>query len=465
MLELQRGSYRCCDGVSRREALRLGTLGVGGLTLPGLLRGRSAAAGAGPAGFGRAKSVILLWMGGGPSHFETFDPKPDAAEAYRGPSRAIDTPVPGMRIHEWWPRMAMLAKDYAIVRSIHHGEQGHTLGDHWMQTGYAPNRADERDQRAPYFGAVISEVRRTSGTPGPMPDTISVKTYGSYGIGGFNYVYYDKPERLGPARAPLRMTGDDRQGYVLNDLPLPAAVTPDRLSRRGRLARLVDRAAGLIDHDLGALSLDTFQSRAYGLITRAETREAFDLSHEPGALQDRYGRDGWGKAFLMARRLVERGVPVVSVSTGNWDTHGNLQGIPVGALTRMKDHLCPAMDRCFSALLSDLKERGLLDDTLVLWMGDFGRSPKIEGKGLDVGRDHWGHSMNVVVAGGGTPGGVVVGSTTPDGGYPDERPLRPIDLIATIYHKAGVPPDTLLTDTQGRPWEIAAGGEVIRELL
>jgi uncharacterized protein (DUF1501 family) len=160
---------------------------------------------------------------------------------------------------------------------------------------------------------------------------------------------------------------------------------------------------------------------------------------------------------------VERGVPVVALSTGNWDTHGDLQGIPIGALARMKDHLCPSMDRCFSALLTDMAERGLLHETLVLWMGEFGRSPKVQG--ADLGRDHWGRAMNIVAAGGGVKGGQVIGSTSADGGDPDERPLRPLDLIATIYEKMGISPRTTLQDLQGRPWQIADDGEVIQELM
>jgi uncharacterized protein (DUF1501 family) len=458
MLEITGAAHTYCDGITRREFLKAGALGLGGITLPVLLQARAAPAAIAP----QAKAVILLWMGGGPSHFETFDPKPDAAEAYRGPSSAIATNVPGMRIHEWWPRMARVADKYAIIRSIHHGEPGHTLGDHWMQTGYAPNRADEKDQRAPFFGTVIVKLL---GSRTGVPTNISIKTYGSYGIGGFNYVFYDKPERLGPAYSPLRMSGDEQRGYVLNDLPLPEGVNQGRLERRSRLVRTIDMVTRLADQDLAAAELDTFQSRAYHLVTSAAAREAFDLSGEPEKLRERYGNNGWGRSFMLARRLVERGVPVVAVSTGNWDTHGNLQGIAVPALTRMKDHLCPNMDRCFSALLADLDERGLLKETLVLWMGDFGRSPKVEGKGLDLGRDHWGNAMNVVVAGGGVPGGQVIGSTTADGGYPDENPLRPIDLIATIYQKMGIPTNTILADTQGRPWEIAAGGRVIPEMM
>jgi uncharacterized protein (DUF1501 family) len=200
------------------------------------------------------------------------------------------------------------------------------------------------------------------------------------------------------------------------------------------------------------------------MVTSSAARAAFDLSHEPDKVRDRYGRDGWGNGFLLARRLVEAGVPIVNVSTGNWDTHGDLikQGIKIGALERMRDHLCPSMDRCFSALLTDMEERGLLKETLVLWMGEFGRSPKIQG--ADLGRDHWGSAMNVVAAGGGVRGGQVIGSTASDGGAPDERPLQPVDLIATVYHKLGISPATTLQDQQGRPWVIAAGGEVIPEL-
>jgi hypothetical protein len=463
MLEIRGGRRWYCDGISRREVLRAGALGLGGITLPGLLQARAAQAGQGIAP--HAKSVLLLWMGGGPSHFESFDPKPDAPEPYRGPSNAISTNVPGMRIHEWWPRMAKLADRYAIIRSIHHGENGHTAADHWLQTGYAYGPVDSQgnpQQAAPYFGSVINRLKEH---PGALPASISIKTYGSYGIGGFNYVYYDKPERLGPAYSPLRMTGSEGSGYVLNDLPLPPGLTRDRLARRSQLTRMVDDTTRLADQELAARELDIFHPRAYNLVTSSSAREAFDLSAEPEKLKQRYGKDGWGQAFLLARRLVEKGVPVVSVSTGNWDTHGNLaaQGIKVGALERMRDHLCPSMDRCFSALLEDMDERGLLKETLVIWMGEFGRSPKVEGP--DLGRDHWGRAMNVVVAGAGIRGGQVIGSTAYDGGDPDERPLRPIDFLATVYHKVGISPRSTLLDPQGRPWEVAGEGEVIRELL
>jgi uncharacterized protein DUF1501 len=468
MLEIRGGIQRYCDGINRRDFIRVGGLGLGGLTLPGLLQARSAEA-ASPAASGRiegapqAKAVLLLWMGGGPSHFETFDPKPDAPEAYRGPSKAIPTNVPGVRIHEWWPQMAKLADKYAIIRSIYHKENGHTAADHWMQTGYAYGPVDSQgnpEQAAPFFGAVIA---RLLGARSGLPTNISIKTYGTYGIGGFNYVYYDRPERLGTTYSPLRMSGSEQTGYVLNDLPLPQGVTAGRLERRSRLARMIDGVTRLADQELAAAELDTFQRQAYSLVTSGAAREAFDLSGEPEKLKERYGKNGWGQAFLLARRLVEKGVPIVAVSTGNWDTHGNLQGIPVGALARMKDHLCPNMDRCFSALLEDMDQRGLLKETLVIWMGEFGRSPKVEGP--DIGRDHWGNSMNVVMAGGGVRGGQVIGSTTPDGGYPDERPLRPIDFIATIYHKMGISPSTILQDRQGRPSEIAGEGEIIKELL
>jgi uncharacterized protein (DUF1501 family) len=449
MLEILGGHRTYCDGVNRREFLKVGALGLGGLTLSDMLRARSAQAALAP----QARKVVLLWMGGGPSHFETFDPKPEAAEGYRGPSKAIPTNVPGIRVHEWLPQMAKLADKYAIIRSLYHKENGHTAADHWMQTGYAYGPVDSQGnpaQAAPFFGTVVAKLL---GSGSGLPTNISIKTYGSYGIGGFNYVYYDKPERLGPAYSPLRMTGTEATGYVLNDLPLPQGVTAGRLERRSKLARMVDSTTRLADQELAAAELDTFQQRAYGLVTSSSAREAFDLSGEPEKLQERYGKDGWGRAFMLARRLLEKDVPVVALSTGNWDTHGNLQGIPIGALARMKDHLCPALDRVFSAFLTDM----------VIWMGEFGRSPTVQGP--DSGRDHWGNSMNVVVAGGGVRGGQVIGSTTSDGGYPDERPLRPIDFIATVYHKMGISPQTSIQDAQGRPSEIAGEGEIIRELL
>jgi len=463
MLEVRTKRQRYCDGLSRREFVRAGALGLGGVTLSGLLQARAASAATSSSRSPQAKSVLLLWMGGGPSHFETFDPKPNAPEAYRGPSRAIPTNAPGIQVHEWLPQIAKVADKLAIIRSVSHGENGHTAADHWLQTGYKYGPADSQgnpQQAYPFFGAVAAQQL---GARNGLPTNISIKSYGTYGIGGFNYVYYDKPERLGPTYAPLRMTGDETKGYVLNDLPLPSGVTHGRLERRSRMVRLIDDATRLADHEAAAADLDTFQQRAYNLVTSGAAREAFDLSQEPDSLKERYGKNGFGQSFLLARRLIEKGVPVVAVSTGNWDTHGNLQGIPIGALARMKDHLCPALDRSYSALLTDMADRGLLKDTLVLWMGEFGRSPKVEG--ADIGRDHWGRAMSIVAAGAGVRGGQVIGSTTPDGGEPDERPLRPIDLIATVYHKLGISPNTILHDAQNRPWEIAGEGELIRELL
>jgi hypothetical protein len=465
MIEIRGGRRRFCDGITRRDFVKVGALGLGGLTLPQVLAARSAQAAAAP----QAKAVLLLWMGGGPSHFETFDPKPDAPEGYRGFSKAIPTNVAGIRVHEWLPRMAKIADKYAIVRSIYHPEPGHTAADHWMQTGFAPGAPDSVGnpaQAAPFFGTVLAKLK---GGPGGLPTNISIKSYGSYGIGGFNYVYYDNPERLGPTYSPLRMTGDEKNGYALRDLPLPQDVTYSRLERRSRLARMVDAAVRQADADLSQgevpAAMDAYHQRAYTLVTSSSTREAFDLGGESEALQERYGRNGMGKAFMLARRLVERGVPIVAVSTGNWDTHGDLikQGITIGATERMRDHLCPALDRAFSGLLTDMDERGLLKETLVLWMGEFGRSPTL--LGADLGRDHWPHAMSVVAAGAGVRGGQVIGSTTADGGYADERKLRPLDLIATIYHKMGVSPRTTLQDQQGRPWEIAGDGEVISELV
>lgn len=460
MLEIRGSQHAYCDGLTRREFVKAGALGLGGITLPGWLQARAAHA----ARTSQAKSVLLLWMGGGPSHFETFDPKPEAPEAYRGPGKAIPTNVAGIRIHEWLPEMAKIADRYAIIRSISHKENGHTAADHWMQTGYAYGPNDSLGnpaQAAPFFGTVIAQ--QLGGSSSGLPTNISIKSYGTYGIGGFNYVYYDKPERLGPAYSPLRMTGTDKTGYVLNDLPLAEGLTLGRLERRSRLSRLVDDATRRTDQEASAREWDIFQQRAYSLVTSTSARAAFDLRGEPEKLKERYGKNGFGQAFLLGRRLIEHGVPIVAVSTGNWDTHGNLQGIPIGALARMKDHLCPTLDRSFSALLTDMDERGLLKETLVLWMGEFGRSPKVEGP--DLGRDHWGRSMSVVAAGAGVRGGQVIGSTTSDGGDPDERPLRPLDLIATIYHKMGIAPNTILHDAQGRPWEIAGEGHVIPELV
>lgn len=453
----ERGRTRLCDGWTRRELLRVGGLSALGLSLGDWLRA-DAAGRVNPGA--KAKSVILIFNSGAPSHIDLWDMKPDAPSEIRGPFRPIKTNVSGIEISELMPRMAKLADRYAIVRSVHHTQTQHNTGMYWSIVGRPypidstlinPSRNDY-----PSFGTLVGWLAQQRGdtgpvppyviTPGPHCDSTVYITPGQYG--GF----------LGQRYDPFVLNSDPNSPkFKVPNLTLVEGVTPGRAEGRRALLRSVDRGLRAIDTaDLRAL--DTAQEQAFSLVTSEEVSRAFDLSREPAAVRDRYGRHTWGQSHLLARRLIEAGARFVTTVNGQsivWDTHkDNFNGL--------KNRLVPPMEQAFSALLEDLSGRGLLDETLVVWMGDFGRTPKIN---ADAGRDHWPQCYSMVLAGGGIRGGQVVGESDRTAAFPITRPVSPADVHATVFRALGYDPRRITYPSpEGRPLPLSEG-EAIGELL
>jgi hypothetical protein len=434
-------SHRNCEGVSRRSFLKVGTLAALGLSLPELLRQREAAAAAGR----KPANMIFLWLDGGPSHLETFDLKPEAPAETRGEFKPIETNVSGIQICELLPRTAQVMDLFTIVRSITHRDSNHGAGNHLMTTGLStpvPVGCGNSVSYHPAMGAFAAKERQAPhGLPGYVTLGRAMRSGG--------------PNFLGAAYSPLVVPGDpNSDAFEVKDVTLPKGVDDARLdARRGLLSQL-DRLQRLAESPGDPVKgLDHYAEKAYSLVTSPQAKAAFEIKKEDPKLREAYGRNNIGQQFLLSRRLVEAGVPWVSVHWGGWDHHFNI-------FNDMKRQL-PIMDAAFSTLLRDLKDRGLLDSTLVVLLGEFGRTPKInEGPG----RDHWGPGMSVAVAGAGVPGGTVLGSTTADGGYADERPLTPQDLACTIFEKMAIDYRKEYHNELGRPTPMVRGGAPIPEL-
>lgn len=430
------GAFRTCDGLTRRDFLRLGTLGVAGLTLPDFFELRAAAAAAGGAA-PRAKAAIVLWMAGGPSHIDTFDPKPEAPAEWRGEFGALSTPA-GFQVTEHLPKLAAMAPHYSVLRAMTHPEGAHERGATYMLTGYRVVPGFDY----PGYGSVVA---RETGWKGSMPPYVAVP--GVIGDAGPGY--------LGADGSPFS-SGDPGGGnYQVADINLPGNVPVDRLARRREFLAAADAIARTGQATDPVASTDRFYERAYELVTSAEVKRAFDLSAEPPALRDRYGRNSLGQGALLARRLIESGVRFVTVSRGGWDNHGGIFGA-------LRSQRLPELDAAFSTLLADLKDRGMLDEVLVVWMGEFGRTPRLNMTG---GRDHWPKVSSVVLAGGGLRGGLAVGQSDGKAEEPRERPTRPEDVAFTLFHALGINPARVFHTPSGRPIRIANDGQVIRELL
>jgi hypothetical protein len=463
---LDRGS-RLYDGWTRREWLRAGGLGLLGLSLPDLLRSRLTAAA--PAGleraFGKARACIALFLLGGPPQHETWDPKPDAPVEIRGDLKPIATVVPGLQVGELMPRVARLAGRCCVLRAVSTRDNAHSSSGYWMLTGtpHQPTNSENSKPGAPNdwpcLGAVVKHLRPGNGT---LPAAVTLPEHiwntGNIAWPGQNAGF------LGRKADPwLLMCDPSAPNFQVPDLGLPADVPPLRLHGRRSLLQQVNRHLDALDR--GAVArFDAQAQQAFELLRSARARQAFDLDREPPAVRDRYGRSRFGQSVLLARRLVEAGVSLVQVNwtrtaTDNdvnpvWDTHTK-------NAERLKTALMPPMDQAYSALLEDLAERGLLDETLVVWTGEFGRSPKINAGG---GRDHWGYVFSVALAGGGVRGGQVYGSSDRIGGQPNDGLVTPQDLTATLFHCLGLRPDTEIHDALGRPVPISRG-EVIQAIL
>jgi hypothetical protein len=422
-----------CEGVTRRDALRVGALSAFGLTLPEFLRMRATQASPGA----RDRNCILLYMSGGPSHVDTWDPKPDAPTAIRGEFKPIASRADGVQICEHLPKMAGASDRCAIVRSVTSPEGSHERARHYMLTGY-------RVQAMTLFPDYGSVVLREKGFRTSLPPYVGIPQP----INGAG------PGYLGAAYQAFA-SGDPGRGNGFRVRDVSARVSEPRLQRRAALLRRENAAFEESLPDTRMEAVDAFYQRAYDLMESPAAKSAFDLGKEPDALKARYGRSSFGMGCLLARRLIEAGTRFVTVSLGGWDTHTN-------NFRALRDRLLPQVDAGFSTLLADLAERGMLDDTLVVWMGEFGRTPKIN---RTAGRDHWPRAQSVVLAGGGVRGGQAVGRSDAQAMYPDERPVTPEDLAATIYRVLGIDSTRSYESPDGRPLRIADGGAVVGELL
>lgn len=452
MLHLTGPGSRLCDGLNRREWLRVGGLALGGLTLPGLLRARSKV----PV---KAKSCIQLFMWGGPSQQETFDLKPDAPEGIRGAFWPISTNVPGVRICEHLPHLAGMADRFAIVRSVTHTGVNHGTSAYHMLTGRIHATPGTLRHPTPDdHPSVGCAVGRFGRQPADVPAYVALPSVLHDGDGG--EVPGQGPGLLGRRYSPFLALGDPtRPDFALDALTLPRDVGPGRLRSREGLHAALDHWAAHQSQSAAERALDSSYERAFRCLSSPATRRAFQLASEPGRLRERYGNHPFGQSCLLARRLVEAGVALVTVywnaphidDDRHWDTHKD-------SFRRLKDHLLPPLDRALSALLEDLTARGLLESTLVVWMGEFGRTPRLN-KNAD--RDHWGFCQSVVMAGGGVRGGQVYGSSDARAAYAAELPVSPNDLAATVFARLGIHAEQEIRDAQGRPLTLCTGKPVV----
>jgi hypothetical protein len=439
---------------SRRAALRAGALTLSGLTLGGLLRGRADAAGDPPRG--RARSCILIFQWGGPSHLDTWDLKPDAPSEIRGPFRPIDTSVPGIRISEHFPRLAGQMHRIAQVRSMTHDDPAHLSTAHRVLTGHlAPRPKSDADGPSandwPHLGSLLARVQPRDGT---LPIAVTMPWVVAHPAAPGGRAPGQDAGWLGRAFDPLRIEADpNAPGFGVPGLALPEGIDLPRLnSRRELLSGLGSGGAAALDAGPPA-AWDRFRLRALDALASPAARVAFDLDREDPRLRERYGRNIHGQCLLLARRLVEAGVGLVTVNWQNdgmnfWDTHGD-------NFNQLQNRLMPPADQGFAALLDDLDARGLLDETLVVWVGEFGRTPRITA--ANAGREHWPRCYTAALAGGGVRGGTVLGASDRWGAYPARDPASPEDLGATILHALGVDPATEIPDPVGRPLRINLG--------
>ncbi len=430
-----------CEGTSRRDFLRIGTLGLGALGLSGLLRARQAAAAAGQSV--KDTSVVWVWLGGGATHIETFDPKMTAPAEFRSMVGAVQTSLPGVQIGGLFPQMAQRAGRMAFVRSFAHGNSGHGGGTHFVMTGVDHAQADNgAPPIRPSFGSIAARVRGANHPVTRMPTY--VRLTGLYG---------DGPSWLGPSYAPFDVGGQARANLNLR-------VALDRLHDRRTLLKKLDAVDRAVDQSGLMSGLDAFDRQALDLVL-GRAKEAFDLDREDPRVRDHYnaGTAGLGTNLLLARRLCEAGCGFVTLNYANseqaWDMHNKMKP--------QLEKACPPMDRAVSVFLDDLAERGLSEKILLVLTGEFGRTPRING---DAGRDHWGPLCTLALAGGGLKMGQVIGESSAKAEVPKSTPIQPKDLMATIFHVLGIDPQQQYVDPSGRPtYLLPEGATPIAELI
>ncbi len=461
-------SFRQC-GLSRRTLLKVGGMGLLGLTMPKVLQAAAKQAGeadvrSAGAVAPRAKSVIFLYQFGGPSHIDMFDMKPEAPDGVRGPYKPIPTSADGIQVCEHLPLMAKVMDKVTLIRSMTHTMKNHNSASYYALTGHAPPTDDIRLKDTldlfPSYGSVVD---RLSPTTGEVPTSISYP----YVIRDGSVTPGQGASFLGKVHDPFLFLQDPNSpNFALPELSLPADLSVGRLEARRELQGLVDRQSHLLDHSAAAQGLDQYYQRTVAMLNSTRLRDAFNLSAEPQWLRDAYGRHTYGQGCLLARRLVEAGAKFVTVyfsdniggqstDSGGWDTHGfnNTRMFPIVE----KRHF-PITEQTLPALLHDMDSRGLLDETLVLWMGEFGRTPKIN---TNISRDHWPQCYTTLLAGGGVKRGYVHGASDKNGAYPARDPVRPDDLSATIFHLLGIDYKTHVKGLGARPVAITDGKPVM----
>jgi hypothetical protein len=445
MAQSSKDASRVCRGPSRRSLLKAGMLTAFGLGLDDFFRLQSLGAGSGGVKPTKVKHCILIWMAGGPSHIDTFDPKPDAPSDVKGEFKPIDTAVPGLKISEVFPKLAAMMDRVTLVRSVTSPEADHDRAAHHLLTGYRPSPS----LVYPSFGSVISKTLEN--TRGAMPPYVAMPDAPIFASSGY----------LTPAYDPFAVGGDpDSPGFRVQNLTPPDQVTLERLDRRRGMVKRLDGFARDVATTPLVTSRDQFSDRAYDLLTSSKAQAAFRIGDETPEMRQAYGRNNFGQSCLMARRLIQAGVSFVTINNRGpaqlqWDTHQ--KNFPA-----IKDTLAPPLDLGLSTLLDDLKRLGLLDETLVIAMGEFGRTPRINPMG---GRDHHGRANSALLAGAGIPKGAVIGKTDAKGDSPIDRPITPADLAATLYTALGIDPNYQFETPDGRPVRLVDGGKALPELL
>ncbi len=475
MLTIPGRTGRFCDAATRREFLTVGTASVLGLTLPQFLSLQKAQAAApaprlaGMKGFGAAKSVILCFLQGGPSHLDIWDPKPEAPSNIRGEFKPIKTKVPGIWLSETMPMMAEQLDKCTLIRSMSYTPEGlfnHTAAIYQMLTGYPPDKVSPSGQLEPpspadfpTAGSHISKMKPPAEPVLPfveLPRTLQESNVvGKGGAAGF----------LGKAYDPYRFYQDPNKPFKLDDLTLRREVTPDRMQDRFALLKGINGSMPELEKALKPFALDEYYQKAFDLVLSGKARDAFDLEKEPERVRERYGRTTFGQGVLLARRLIEAGTRFVqvnwpAVANGNpevdsWDTHA-------ANFKPLKNLHCPVLDRTLSALLEDMSQRGLLAETLVIAVGEFGRSPRLGvstsgNTNAPDGRDHWPYCYTAMIAGVGIPGGKLYGASDQTGSSPKENPVHPTDLLATVYYTLGIDPAMEIRNHLNQPRELVKG--------
>lgn len=433
-------SHSLCSGIRRRDFLRVGALAPFGLSLANLLASKPAQGQSIDSLRPRAKSVLLVYLGGGLSHHDTFDPKPDATEEIRGKYSTLPTTVPGLHVTELLPKMARVMHKVCLVRSAAHENDHHETATNWVLSG----RFGSPFGDYPSMGAVVAHE---FGFSSCLPPYVAIPKNPSFTW------ELGKSSWLGGRYESFKTGDPNGKEFKVRDLSGASNLTPSSIDRRRTLLSAVDTLSQRIQGNDQLATYDEFSRKAAEIVLSSAAQEAFDIQRESPATRDAYGRTEFGQSCLLARRLIESGVRFTTVNYGGWDHHAKIFD--------SLDKKLPEFDQGFSALIEDLDQRGLLQDTLLLCMGEFGRTPKIN---KDAGRDHWGRAGSLILAGAGVRGGKVIGATDKTGAYVTDRPVRPADVSHTLYEALGIDPRKRLLTPEGRPVEILDEGSTVHEL-